>query len=136
MGAMSMEGGASGAAAGTESKPPAAATTKSSSGFPVDFSSMTEEEQIAYAMQISMQDCTEPKEEAMDVDTAPETEKPKKEEEQDFSEVMADPAFLESVLQNLPGVDPQSQAVKEAVGSLTQQDKDKDKDNKDEKEKK
>lgn len=41
---------------------------------------------------------------------------------------MADPAFLESVLQNLPGVDPQSQVVKEAVGSLTQQDKDKEKD--------
>lgn len=135
--AMSMEGGpSSGAAAGTDTKPPAAAsaTPKSSSGFPVDFSSMTEEEQIAYAMQISMQDCTEPKEEAMDVDKAPKTEKPKKEEEQDFSEVMADPAFLESVLQNLPGVDPQSQAVKEAVGSLTQQDKDKD--NKDEKDKK
>ncbi|KAG7177673.1 26S proteasome non-ATPase regulatory subunit 4-like [Homarus americanus] len=84
-----------------------------------DFSAMTEEEQIAYAMQISMQDC-KPKEEPMDVK--------KEEEEQDFSQVMADPAFLQSVLQNLPGVDPQSQVVKEAVGSLTQQDKDKDKD--------
>ena len=60
----------------------------------------------------------------------------KEEEEQDFSQVMADPAFLESVLQNLPGVDPQSQVVKEAVGSLTQQDKDKkDKDTKKEEKK-
>jgi len=141
--AMSMEGGG---AATTESKPPTAAasavppvpatpqnTGNQRTGFPVDFSSMTEEEQIAYAMQISMQDC-QPKEEAMDVDTKAPKKEPKKEEEQDFSEVMADPAFLESVLQNLPGVDPQSQAVKEAVGSLTQQDKDKD--NKDDKDKK
>lgn len=57
----------------------------------------------------------------------------KEEEEQDFSQVMADPAFLESVLQTLPGVDPQSQVVKEAVGSLTQQEKDKDKEKKDKK---
>ncbi|XP_042216112.1 26S proteasome non-ATPase regulatory subunit 4-like isoform X2 [Homarus americanus] len=99
-----------------------------------DFSAMTEEEQIAYAMQISMQDC-KPKEEPMDVDPPASATKPsesskvkKEEEEQDFSQVMADPAFLQSVLQNLPGVDPQSQVVKEAVGSLTQQDKDKDKD--------
>ncbi|KAK8736879.1 hypothetical protein OTU49_004697 [Cherax quadricarinatus] len=99
-----------------------------------DFSAMTEEEQIAYAMQISMQDC-KPKEEPMDVDPPTSAAKPaeslkvkKEEEEQDFSRVMADPAFLESVLQNLPGVDPQSQVVKEAVGSLTQQDKDKEKD--------
>lgn len=56
----------------------------------------------------------------------------KEEEEQDFSQVMADPAFLESVLQTLPGVDPQSQVVKEAVGSLTQE-KDKDKEKKDKK---
>ncbi|KAK8406566.1 hypothetical protein O3P69_007288 [Scylla paramamosain] len=106
-----------------------------------DFSTMTEEEQIAYAMQISMQDC-KPKEEPMDVDapkaavtaTPSEALKVKKEEEeQDFSQVMADPAFLESVLQTLPGVDPQSQVVKEAVGSLTQQEKDKDKDKKDKK---
>merc|ERR1712106_443542 len=142
--AMSMEGGG---AATTESKPPTAAASASAvppvpatpqntgnqrTGFPVDFSSMTEEEQIAYAMQISMQDC-QPKEEAMDVDAKAPKKEPKKEEEQDFSEVMADPAFLESVLQNLPGVDPQSQAVKEAVGSLTKQE---DKDNKDDKDKK
>ncbi|XP_068207217.1 26S proteasome non-ATPase regulatory subunit 4-like isoform X1 [Palaemon carinicauda] len=125
-------------------------TTTTSSAAPVpDFSAMTEEEQIAYAMQISMQDC-KPKDEPMDVDkpgdegakgtTVKSEEKPKvkkEEEEQDFSQVMADPAFLESVLQNLPGVDPQSQVVKEAVGSLTQQDKDKkDKDKKEDKDKK
>merc|ERR1719340_338925 len=74
-----------------------------------DLGSMTEEEQIAYAMQMSMAEAEkadEPaKSESMDVD----------EKDQDYSEVMNDPAFLQSVLQNLPGVDPQSEAVKKAV---------------------
>jgi len=85
-----------------------------------DLGSMTEEEQIAYAMQMSMADSdTTPtaKAESMDVD----------EKDQDYSEVMNDPAFLQSVLQNLPGVDPQSDAVRSAMGAL--------KDDKDEKKK-
>lgn len=49
--------------------------------------------------------------------------------DEDYSEVMNDPAFLQSVLENLPGVDPQSEAIRQAVGSL----KDKKKDEKDEK---
>lgn len=61
------------------------------------------------------------KEEAMDV-------------EEDYAAVMSDPAFLQSVLENLPGVDPHSEAVRQAVGSL-QQNKDKDKDKEKEKEK-
>jgi len=36
-------------------------------------------------------------------------------------EVIADPAFLQSVLQTLPGVDPQSEAVQQAMSELTQQ---------------
>lgn len=89
-----------------------------------DFTNMTEEEQIAFAMQMSMQDQQElesQKEEAMDV-------------EEDYAAVMSDPAFLQSVLENLPGVDPHSEAVRQAVGSL-QQNKDKDKDKEKEKEK-
>jgi len=39
-------------------------------------------------------------------------------DEEDYSEVMNDPAFLQSVLENLPGVDPQSDAIKDAVNSL------------------
>lgn len=107
-----------------------------------DFTNMTEEEQIAFAMQMSMQDqrkswinksiCNvnshfeiihfyyrhveeleSQKEEAMDV-------------EEDYAAVMSDPAFLQSVLENLPGVDPQSEAVRQAVGSL-QQNKEKEK---------
>ena len=36
----------------------------------------------------------------------------------DYSEVMNDPAFLQSVLETLPGVDPQSEAVRSAVGAI------------------
>lgn len=86
-----------------------------------DLGSMTEEEQIAYAMQMSMAEAEkadEPsKSESMDVD----------EKDQDYSEVMNDPAFLQSVLQNLPGVDPQSEAVKKAVEGAKEENKDKDK---------
>ena len=39
-------------------------------------------------------------------------------DKEDYSEVMNDPAFLQSVLQNLPGVDPQSEAVKNAMGAI------------------
>lgn len=61
------------------------------------------------------------KEEAMDV-------------EEDYAAVMSDPAFLQSVLENLPGVDPHSEAVRQAVGSL-QQNKDKEKEKEKEKDK-
>jgi len=86
-----------------------------------DLSTMTEEEQIAYAMQMSMADHdTKPAaDESMEVD----------DKDQDYSEVMNDPAFLQSVLQNLPGVDPQSEAVRNAMGAM----KDTKKDDKDDK---
>ncbi|RZC10191.1 26S proteasome non-ATPase regulatory subunit 4 [Asbolus verrucosus] len=92
----------------------------------VDFANMTEDEQIAFAMQMSMQDAQESsssakKDEPMEV-----------EGDEDYSEVMNDPAFLQSVLENLPGVDPQSEAIRQAVGSL----KDKKKEEKDDKQKK
>ena len=45
-------------------------------------------------------------------------------EEEDYSAVMSDPTFLQTVLESLPGVDPQSEAVRQAVSSL-QQSKDK-----------
>ena len=59
-----------------------------------------------YQMSMADSDTTPtPKAESMDVD----------EKDQDYSEVMNDPAFLQSVLQNLPGVDPQSDAVRSAL---------------------
>ena len=50
----------------------------------------------------------------------------------DFSGVMADPAFLQGVLESLPGVDPNNQDVQKAVGSLSAKDK-KEKDDKNDK---
>ncbi|XP_017782599.1 PREDICTED: 26S proteasome non-ATPase regulatory subunit 4 [Nicrophorus vespilloides] len=78
----------------------------------VDFANMTEEEQIAFAMQMSMQEAQDTpadkkKDDAMDVEGA-----------EDFSEVMNDPAFLQSVLENLPGVDPSSETIRQAVDTL------------------
>lgn len=64
---------------------------------------------------------TKKKDEAMEV-----------EGDEDYSEVMNDPAFLQSVLENLPGVDPQSEAIRQAVGNL----KDKKKEDKEDKQKK
>jgi len=94
-----------------------------------DFSHMTEEEQIAFAMQMSLQDSQEPSK-------AKETGEKNKEpaetpmETEDYAEVMNDPEFLQSVLENLPGVDPQSEAVRQAVGSLNKGKDSKDQDKK------
>ena len=59
----------------------------------------------------------EQKSEGMEVDA----------KDEDYSEVMNDPAFLQSVLQNLPGVDPQSEAVRRAVGEGTKEKEEKEK---------
>ena len=104
-----------------------------------DLSAMTEDEQIAYAMRMSMQeDASTPTQaeaggEKMEVD-----EEAGDKNEDDYSEAMNDPAFLQvwfgflgfkhdsdllfffqSVLENLPGVDPQSDAVRQAVGAMS-----------------
>lgn len=99
-----------------------------------DFANMTEEEQIAFAMQMSMQD-------AADDNVTQQAKRPKTDDahapmdvDEDYSEVIGDPAFLQSVLENLPGVDPQSEAVRDAVGSLNK-DKDKKTDGKDDQKK-
>ncbi|XP_070540131.1 26S proteasome non-ATPase regulatory subunit 4-like [Ptychodera flava] len=113
-----------------------------------DFSAMTEEEQIAYAMRMSLtpqvsSDISElanpqSKEEEMPMDTTEAADDKQPDPDDDYSEVMSDPAFLQSVLENLPGVDPSSEAIKNAMGTLTQQPKsdDKDKKKKDDKDKK
>jgi len=102
------------------------ATVTASSNMP-DFSNMTEEEQIAFAMQMSMQEAQEP--------ATQQAKKARKEEtpmevDEDYNEVITDPEFLQSVLENLPGVDPHSDAIRDAVGSLNKDKKgasDKDK---------
>lgn len=88
----------------------AGASAAAPSGADADLGAMTEEEQIAYAIQMSM------------ADSAPAAEA---ESMEDDSQLVTDPAFLQSVLQNLPGVDPNSDAVKEA---LKKEDEDQEKD--------
>jgi len=105
----------------------AAATAGASATSQMDFNNMSEEEQIAFAMQMSMQDST-----SEDNKTASSSAKPKEEAmevEEDYSEVMNDPEFIQSVLENLPGVDPQSDAVRQAVGLVSKDYKDKDQKN-------
>uniref|UniRef100_A0A8C9QPJ6 26S proteasome non-ATPase regulatory subunit 4 n=1 Tax=Spermophilus dauricus TaxID=99837 RepID=A0A8C9QPJ6_SPEDA len=98
-----------------------------------DLSSMTEEEQIAYAMQMSLQGAEFGQAESADLDanSAMDTSEPAKEE--DDYDVMQDPEFLQSVLENLPGVDPNNEAIRNAMGSLASQaTKDSKKDKKEE----
>lgn len=126
-----------------------------------DFANMTEEEQIAFAMQMSMQDhgeylllkCAEMNSNelkwthfiefnsnilkflfihfsitAEEVPTQ-QAKRPKQEEQpMEVDEVISDPEFLQSVLENLPGVDPQSETIRDAVGSLNKDKKPANKD--------
>ena len=90
-----------------------------SSGAEPDLASMTEEEPIAYTMRMSMQD-SEPAASGA-ADDKMEVDKPESEKKggENYSEVMNDPQFLHSVLESLPGVDLQSEAVKKAIGAMT-----------------
>jgi len=106
----------------------------------VNLDAMTEDEQIAYAMRMSMQQeaaaaSAAEGAEKMDVD-----EQSADKGDEDYSEAMNDPAFLQSVLESLPGVDPQSDAVRQAVGAMsrsgTDNTKKEDSEKKDEKSKK
>uniref|UniRef100_A0AAY4DL25 26S proteasome non-ATPase regulatory subunit 4 n=1 Tax=Denticeps clupeoides TaxID=299321 RepID=A0AAY4DL25_9TELE len=84
-----------------------------------DFNSMTEEEQIAYAMQMSLAGGGFGESVPMDVGAPMDTTESAKEE--DDYDVMQDPEFLQSVLENLPGVDPNNEAIRNAMGSLASQ---------------
>lgn len=56
-------------------------------------------------------------------------------DEEDY-DVMQDPEFLQSVLENLPGVDPNNEAIRNAMGSLASQTGSKSDTKKDEEKKK
>lgn len=85
---------------------------------------MTEEEQLAYAQQLSLQQPEEP----MDVSEKSSTNAADGAAGDDYTEVMNDPEFLHTVLGNLPGVDPESEAIRNAMDSMTKEKKeDKDK---------
>lgn len=57
-------------------------------------------------------------------------------QEEDDYDVMQDPEFLQSVLENLPGVDPNNEAIRNAMGSLASQSGNKQEGKKDEEKKK
>lgn len=96
-----------------------------------DFSSMTEEEQIAYAMQMSLAGG-----EYGEMDTEGPMDTTESAKEEDDYDVMQDPEFLQSVLENLPGVDPNNEAIRNAMGSLASQTGNKPDAKKDEEKKK
>lgn len=58
------------------------------------------------------------------------------EQDEDDYDVMQDPEFLQSVLENLPGVDPNNEAIRNAMGSLASQTGNKPDDKKEEEKKK
>ncbi|XP_067365186.1 26S proteasome non-ATPase regulatory subunit 4-like isoform X2 [Channa argus] len=99
-----------------------------------DFSRMTEDEQIAYALQMSMQGAGA-EFSAEDMDTGADMESSDAKDEEDY-DVMQDPEFLQSVLENLPGVDPNNEAIRNAMGSLASQTGSKPDPKKDEEKKK
>uniref|UniRef100_A0A3Q2XM44 26S proteasome non-ATPase regulatory subunit 4 n=1 Tax=Hippocampus comes TaxID=109280 RepID=A0A3Q2XM44_HIPCM len=99
-----------------------------------DFSRMTEDEQIAYALQMSMQGSAA-EFGAEDMDTGADMDSGETKDEEDY-DVMQDPEFLQSVLENLPGVDPNNEAIRNAMGSLAAQTGPKPDSKKDEEKKK
>lgn len=97
-----------------------------------DFANMTEEEQIAFAMQMSMQDAQQEAPISQPAKRQKKDETPM-EVDEDINEVITDPEFLQSVLENLPGVDPHSEAIRDAVGSLNKDRKPSEKEGDDKK---
>lgn len=118
----------------------------------IDLAAMTEDEQIAYALEISRQQfqpdsdpqggATKPSESqsaegtsAMDVDEHPPGDASTTDAAPDTSttdlDVIHDASFIRSVLRTLPGVDPQDEEVKNAIDELSKPAKPADKQNKD-----
>uniref|UniRef100_A0A8C6CAL7 VWFA domain-containing protein n=1 Tax=Monodon monoceros TaxID=40151 RepID=A0A8C6CAL7_MONMO len=76
-----------------------------------DLSSMTEAEQNAYAMQMCLQGAEFGQAESADIDASSAMDTPEPAKEEDDYDVMQDPEFLQSVLENLPGMDPNNEAT-------------------------
>jgi 26S proteasome regulatory subunit N10 len=103
---------------------------KKTSNMP-DLNVMTEEEQLNYALQMSMQQAVEASN-SQTITPASTMDTDMKEEDEDFARAMNDPEFLQRVISELPGVDPNSEAVRLAVDALNK-DKNQDKDKKEKK---
>jgi len=100
----------------------------------VDLSQLSEEEQIALAMQMSLAGVEDdmPKAEETNSSTATAAEADDDLGDPDvLADVMADPEFLQQVLTDLPGVDPSSEAVKSVMGNIQKGNKNKKEDDDD-----
>jgi len=96
-----------------------------------DLSAMTEEEQLHYALQMSMASSATTSTTGTEKQTPIDAEM--KDEDEDYAKAMNDPEFLQRVISSLPGVDPNSDAVRSAFDNLTKEQKDKKDEKKEEK---
>lgn len=103
-------------------------------GITRDIHSMTEEEQLHYALQMSMaQSASETVSGATTEKLTTPDDAEMKDEDEDYEKAMNDPEFLQRVISSLPGVDPNSDAIRSAVDNLTKdstKNKDKEKEEK------
>lgn len=100
---------------------------------PKDVSAMSEEEQLHYALQMSMAGSAGSTSTDLTEKPASVADTEMKDDEEDYTKAMNDPEFLQRVISSLPGVDPNSDAVRSAFDNLTKENKDQKKDQKDEK---
>ena len=105
---------------------------------PLDISSMTEEEMLNYALQISMAQAAAAESASKEGGTQSAStggattvdDADMKEDDDDVTKALNDPEFLQRVISELPDVDPTSEIIRNA---FKKDDKDKDKDNKEKK---
>jgi 26S proteasome regulatory subunit N10 len=101
---------------------------------PTDLGAMTEEEQLNYALQMSLrQSASESVSGATTEKQTTPVDAEMKDEDDDYAKAMNDPEFLQRVISSLPGVDPNSDAIRSAVDNLTKDNsksKEKDKEEK------
>jgi len=146
------EESAAAAASAAEQQPaggtgPAAAAGRQQPAMPANFDSLSEEEQIALALQISLEQeqgaaaaggasgggeeravAVEPMdtgEPSKSVDLAAETDEAQASD--DIGELMADPSALQALVSTLPGVDPNSEVVQQAMAQAAAASSSKDK---------
>jgi 26S proteasome regulatory subunit N10 len=92
-----------------------------------DLSAMTEEEQLEYALKMSLAQSGQTSQAV----STPAMDEDMKEDDEDLTAAMNDPDFLQRVISELPGVDPNSDIIRSTVDSLNKdKSKEKDKDKK------
>ncbi|MBZ3874321.1 26S proteasome non-ATPase regulatory subunit 4 [Sciurus carolinensis] len=86
-----------------------------------DLSSKIEKEQIAYAIQMSLQGAEFGQAESANLDANSVMGKSEPTKEEDDYDMMQDPEFFQSVLENLLGMDTDNEVIQNAIGSLDSQ---------------